>query len=326
MLLVVLTFLIIIILFLVGPREKVHGVIPRVNLPDDIDRFLKKSESNMPNLVPNTEKKVVWYHEREPQHDQTQTEYAIVYLHGFSASRQEIAPVCDELARQLKANLFYTRLTGHGCDGEAMRDITGTALLYDAAEALEIGKRIGKKLIVIGNSTGATLSTWLAQQDQGDSIHSLILLSPNFGVRQKSAEFILLPWGRYFLRFLQGPDYRFQAANELQSLYWTTVYPSEALIPMMGIIDFARKSCLEAIQTPTLILYSPTDQVLDVAKLKKHINRIGSTHKRILEITPGSSKKHVLAGDILSPDTNSKVLKEIVDFLHTCNESRYPIT
>ncbi|MDD4273595.1 MAG: hypothetical protein PHG14_07705 [Desulfobacter postgatei] len=37
-----------------------------------------------------------------------------VYIHGFSATRKETAPLSDLVAKTLNANLFYTRLSGHG--------------------------------------------------------------------------------------------------------------------------------------------------------------------------------------------------------------------
>lgn len=307
----------LVVAFLIGPREIIHGVVKHIDLPDDLDRYLRESEGYIELLTPGTEKRIIWLDPENP----SPSEVSIIYLHGFSASRQEIAPVCDLLAKRYNANLFYTRLSGHGCDGEAMRQISGTALLHDAAEAMAIGKRIGKKVIVIGNSTGATLATWLAEQDAENAIHSLVLLSPNFGLRQKTSELILLPWGRLILRLLQGPTYRFRPANEKQSLYWTTTFPSEALIPMMGLIRFVRNSCLEGIQIPTLVLYSPTDQVLDVKKIRKHIARIASEKKIVIEIEPVSDKKHVLAGDILSSQTTEQVVNEISDFLQTCNQT-----
>ena len=49
-----------------------------------------------------------------------QTQWAVVYIHGFSASRMETAPLADTIATALGANLFYARLAGHGRGGAAM--------------------------------------------------------------------------------------------------------------------------------------------------------------------------------------------------------------
>ena len=73
-------------------------------------------------------------------------------------------PLPDKVAAALGANLFYTRLTGHGQDGAAMAEGSVNAWINDYAEAIAIGRAIGDKVVVIGTSTGASLATWAASQ------------------------------------------------------------------------------------------------------------------------------------------------------------------
>ena len=82
---------------------------------DLLDRYFSKSESRVSGIRDGCEKKFVWHNNKRQQRD-----LAIVYIHGFSASRMETWPLCDRLAEAIGANLFYTRLTGHGQDGDAM--------------------------------------------------------------------------------------------------------------------------------------------------------------------------------------------------------------
>ena len=85
-------------------------------IPADIESYLAESEQRAgagAPLIPGTEKRIRWSAGREP------TDYAIVYLHGFSATRQELAPMLDRLADALGANLFETRLAGHGRGSDA---------------------------------------------------------------------------------------------------------------------------------------------------------------------------------------------------------------
>ena len=98
--------------------------------------------------------------------------------------------------------------------------------LNDAVEALELGKRLGDTVIVMGASTGGTLATWLASHDQSNSIGAVILMSPNFGAKRKESELMLLPWGGAILQLVEGSDYQFQPASDLQQQYWITRYPS----------------------------------------------------------------------------------------------------
>ena len=93
-------------------------VSPTAPIPADlhaIDAYLKGKESRVPGIREGCEKTIVWHQGRRQRRD-----LAMVYLHGFSASPMETRPLCDRLAAAIGANLFYTRLCGHGRDGQAM--------------------------------------------------------------------------------------------------------------------------------------------------------------------------------------------------------------
>ena len=108
----------------------------------------------MPGIRDGLEKEIVW---ADPM-IHAKTPISIVYIHGFSASKGEVRPLADEIADQLDANLFYTRLTGHGQDGAAMTQGSVNAWINDYEEALAIGRAIGDKVVVIATSTGGSLA------------------------------------------------------------------------------------------------------------------------------------------------------------------------
>jgi len=312
-------FLVLAVGFGLGPRVQLDETITPISLPDDITTYIKNSESQVPDIRPDTEKTIVWANPAAP----AKTPIALVYLHGFSATRQEIAPVSDIVAKSLGANLFYTRLTGHGRNGNAMANITVNALLHDATEALEIGKKLGNKVILIGTSTGGTLATWLATYDKSNTIAALILISPNYGPRRKESELLLLPWGNSVLQLVEGPVYQFEPYNELQQQYWTTQYPSEALLPMMGLVKLTRDKNLGKIQQPVLIMYSPEDSIVSTEAIQEYYSKFASTAKKIIAITDsGDPQQHILAGRVLSPHTTQEVADNIVEFIRLLPKSR----
>jgi esterase/lipase len=303
----------------VGPRVEIDETITPVILPDDIEAYIKNNESRIPDIRPNTEKTILWANPEAP----AKTPIALVYLHGFSATRQEIAPVSNIVAKTLGANLFYTRFTGHGRNGNAMADITVNALLNDAVEALEVGKKLGDKVILIGTSTGGTLATWLATYDTSNSIAALVLLSPNYGPRRKESELLLLPWGNTLLQMVEGPVYQFEPYNELQQQYWTTQYPSEALLPMMGLVKLTRDKQLERIEQPVLVMYSPNDSIVSTEAIKNNYFRFASKTKTIIAITDSSDpQQHIPAGRALSPKTTQEVANHILEFIQQIPLSR----
>ena len=84
----------------------------------------------------------------------------------------------------MNANIFYTRLTGHGRSNAAMAEATVNDWANDAVEALEIGKQLGERVMIVGTSTGATLAAWLATYDQSNDILAHVWISPNFGPKR----------------------------------------------------------------------------------------------------------------------------------------------
>jgi hypothetical protein len=110
--------------FFAGPSNEFGSDTPtsRAAPPSsstELDAWLAQSESQFTGIKPGTAKGIVWANDTHQK-----TPWAVVYLHGFSASRLETAPVADHVAKQLGANLFYTRLSGHGLPGKAMGQVT----------------------------------------------------------------------------------------------------------------------------------------------------------------------------------------------------------
>lgn len=229
----------------------------------NIDALLAKSEANYSDLVKGTEKHVEWHNNVGQK-----TTISIVYLHGFSATHKELSPMTETLAKQLGANVFYSRLKGHGRSDDAMSEATVEAWLADAKQAYEIGTLIGDKVILIGTSTGGTLSTWLTAQTfvNADKVIANILISPNFAVSGGGTWLLKSSLGMWFAKLLAG-DYRgFEPQNEFHAKYWTERYPMEALQPMLYLLDEVDDLDKSKITIPQLFVYSPNDTVIDVEK------------------------------------------------------------
>ncbi len=304
---------------LAGPRVRVdlpeHGTPPL----EDLDAYLAEAEAHHGDLRPGTEKTIVWHDPllRSP------TPVSVVYLHGFSATRQETAPLAELIASRLEANLFYTRLAGHGRPGDAMGEATAGDWLADALEAFAIGQQLGDRVVVIGTSTGGTLALWLAGQTLEDpsiarSLEAVVLISPNLGPADSRSEMLLWPWGRRLAHAVQGSHYEWEPANEDHARYWSLRYPTDALVEMMALVASVRDLPLQEIRVPALIFFSPDDQVVDASKIELHADRLGATPKKLIPVTDtGDPSRHVLAGSVLSPQTTERMARESVDFLRS---------
>ncbi len=297
---------------LLGPRVEMDETIHPVEVPDDVDSWLAQSEADVSGIRPGDGKAVVWADSAG-----VRTPTAVVYLHGFSADRHEFDPVPKRLADSLGANLFFTRFTGHGRDGEAMADVDGGDWFQDVAEAVAVGRRLGDRVVLLGTSTGGTLATWAAgQKGLKDDIAALILISPNFHPKDRTTRLLLWPWGEYLVKLVVGPERCWEAYNAEQGRHWTTCYPTEALLPMMGLVERVRTMPLEEVTAPTLVLYSGEDEVVDPGATMAAFGRLGAAPKLLLPFHGSTDPSHhLLAGDIMSPDTNDAILLPMLTFL-----------
>jgi len=306
-----IVLIVLVILFLLGPTAEIGIQLKPITLPEDLDQYLKQTEARFSDIVPGAEKTIIWANAAK-----TRTPLSIVYLHGYSATRQETAPLSDQIAAQLGANLFYTRLAGHGRNGAAMAEATINDWLNDTIEAFEIGRSLGDKVIVIGTSTGGTLATWLAEQPNTEAVASYVFISPNYGPIERLSEVLAWPWGEQLTPLFVGQEFSWTPANEQQARYWTHRYPSKALVPMMRLVKFVRESRLEHIHTPVLVIYSPNDKVINVQKIEQAYAQMGARVKAIKPVTRNVNPlNHVLAGDILAPENTASVAKLILDFI-----------
>lgn len=264
------------------------------------------------SIIEGAEKRVRWYGEESGK----RRDIAVVYLHGFSATRQEIAPVAERIADGLEANLYETRLSGHGLESAALSNVSAEDWLADGVESLVIGSLLGEKIVLVGTSTGATLALALADHELFERVHTLVLLSPNFAPRDGTAEFLIRPGGPQLARMLVGENRSWTAANDRQERYWTTTYPTQALVEMMRLVDFARARLPLSLEAGVLTIYSPNDQVVDTERIERSIARIQSPRLETVAVEDsGDPSNHVLAGDILSPENNDELASRVIGFV-----------
>lgn len=296
--------------FAAGPRVRLDPQKPDLHWPDDlsaVESNLAAGESKFTDLVPNTEKRITWFGGQRKR-----TPVSIVYIHGFGASRQEIAPVQHKVAAALKANLFETRLSGHG-RGLALGDTKAQEWINDSWEAYEIGRRIGDKVIIVAMSTGAPLALYLADQDQGRNIAGMALLSANFYPYDPKARILLLPWGLGLAKMIQGKDYEWTPRNKEMGIYWTTKHKVDTLLEVMALVDYSAQIDLARMKIPTIMIYTKKDTVVSPAHIEAAYARLGSPRKQLIDL-PGATM-HNIASNIVAPENVDEVSGLIARFM-----------
>lgn len=280
---------------------------------DDPEAYLARREACWPDVKPGLQKKILWANRTS----KAVTPYSIIYIHGFSASAGEVRPLPDLIAEALSANVFFTRLQGHArTSPDAIGEATLDGWLEDTAEALAIGRRIGRKIIMISCSTGGTLATWaLAQKALAPDVAVAVFLSPNYGIRAFGADLLQSRWGRLLARLVIGKRAGFVPENEAHAKIWTISYPIEALFTLAQTLKLVDRVRVEDIRTPAFFLYSSHDQVVRSERTRAVAARWGGPHAEVDLGDIGTGSNHVLAGDVLSPQMTAPLAAKIVDWL-----------
>lgn len=302
-------------LIVCGPRAKINLDedirAPRLISDDlpDLSDAIAKTESQLP-IVEGTEKRITWFNGFQ------KTPWSVVAIHGFSSSRQETAPLAKRVAHDLRANLFETRLRGHGRRDDVLHQATASMWIEDAAYAFALGQKLGDRVLVIAVSTGATLAALAisAQLHGSQSIGALALISPNFGLRPLSTRLLSWPWMPLILPAFV-PRRSFQPINDAHGRYWTEDYRVEALFEMQALIDAADRVDFSSIRIPTLLIASAADDVVDFQVTEEIAARWPTAKLQVVQPPAGAPSSHVLAGDILNPTLTSQLQQQIGDFL-----------
>jgi len=228
------------------------------------------------------------------------TEYVVLYLHGFSASPEEGAPIHTDFAKRYGCNMYVPLLSDHGLiSADAMLNFTAERYLQSAYDALQVAKKMGKKVIVMATSTGCTAALFLASKT--DDIDALICYSPNIRVFDPKSALLAKPWGLQISRMvLGGKYYTWQAPPDAQP-YWDTKYRIESLIELQRLLEGTmNKSTFEKVQVPTFVGYYyknevEQDSVVSVEKIKEMYSQLGSKNKA-LQAFPNAGKHAICSG------------------------------
>ncbi|NRF38962.1 carboxylesterase [Pedobacter foliorum] len=308
----------VIVVYLLGPKPK-HPIyattLPSVPAVNQLEDYVKNIESKH-KIKPNNEAEIVWADTANKQ----QTEYAIVYLHGYSASKEEGNPTHINLAKKIKANLYLARLADHGIDTvSAMEYFTADRLWESAKQALEIGKRLGKKVILVGTSTGGTLTLKLAATYP--DIYSIILISPNVAINEQLAFLANDPWGLQMSRIVRGgKEEVVKGKSDEYKKYWYTQYRLESVVQLEELVETTmNEETFKNVKQPTLLVYyykneQEQDPVVKVDAMLKMYDELGTPANLKSKVAIPNGGNHVLGSHITSKDLES-VQKAIDGFV-----------
>ncbi len=284
-----------------------------------LETYIKQNEAQH-TIKPENEARIIWAHDSAKQ----KTEYAIVYLHGFSASQEEGDPVHTSIAKKFGCNLYLARLAEHGIDTtEELMNLTAEKYWKTVKQAYAIGKELGNKVVIMGTSTGGTNALQLAANYPG--IAALILLSPNIAIKDPNAWLANNPWGLQIARIVKGSNYNTtKDQRDIYKKYWNSHYRLEAIVNLQEYLETTTNNeTFTKIQQPVLMLYYYRDEVhqdsvVQVNAMLKMFDELGTVPALKRKLAMPNTGDHVLGSYVKSNDyqgVETEITKFMMDVL-----------
>lgn len=284
-----------------------------------LETYIQQNEATH-KVKPENEARIIWANDSTKQ----KTEYAIVYLHGFSASQEEGDPVHTNIARKFGCNLYLARLAEHGIDTtEELMNLTAEKYWESVKQAYAIGKQLGHKVIIMGTSTGGTNALQLAANYP--EIASLILLSPNIAIKDPNAWLANNPWGLQIARIVKGSNYNTtKDQRDIYKKYWNSHYRLEAIVNLQEYLETTmKKETFAKVKQPVLLLYYykddvHQDSVVQVSAMLKMYDELGTKAEEKRKRAMQNTGDHVLGSYVKSNDyqgVETEITKFMMDIL-----------
>jgi pimeloyl-ACP methyl ester carboxylesterase len=311
----------LIVLYLLGPSpatpvyNKDMPAVPAQAVA--LEAYIHDNEA-VHKLKPDNEARIVWVNDSLKQ----KTEYALVYLHGFSASQGEGDPVHRYIAHKFGMNLYLARLAEHGIDTvDAMVNLTADNYWESAKQALAIGQQLGKKVILMGTSTGGTFAIQLAAA-YPDAVSALVLMSPNIAINDPNAWLLNNHWGLQIAHLVTGSDYIESKEDHgpLYQQYWYTKYRSEAVVALEELLETAmNKETFEKVRQPAGFFYYYKDKIhqdstVKVSAALEMFDQLGTPAGLKYKQAIPEAGTHVIGSSVRSHDVEG-VKKGVVHFM-----------
>jgi pimeloyl-ACP methyl ester carboxylesterase len=301
----------LVIIYLLGPKpkkpdfSKLHAVPYSIDL-HQLEENINRSESELP-VKKDNQARIIW---ATPY---TKTPYSIVYLHGNGASQEEGDPMHEALAHRYGCNLYLSRLKGHGLITEdPMLNMDAAEWMQSALDAIEVGKAIGDKVILVSCSTGSTLGLYLEAKYPG-LVAAHIMFSPNIDIYDPKSAILDGPWGLQIARkILKSKTYSWAITpSQVAQQYWYTTYRIEGLVTLKSMIDATMTaSTFKAIKDPVFLAYYYYDQdhqdkIVSVTRMKEMYEELGTPAAEKKNVPLKNAGTHMIATDIFNDNLNA---------------------
>ena len=237
----------------------------------------------------------------------TNNNIGILLIHGYMAAPFEVMEL-SEFLKDKGYVVFATRLKGHGTSPEDLSQRQYEDWIESAKEAYVFLENSCKKVIIGGFSAGAAIALYM--QTIIKNCPAVFAISPPMRLKDRSVNFV--PTVNMWNKIMKKVDFKkfakdFIKNNPEHPHINYTRNPLVSINELEKLIDDLNKK-IEKIKTPSLIIQSRQDPVVDYKGTLQMFEKLKCKKKEILLF---DYKKH----GILIGKNNKRIFKSITDFL-----------
>jgi esterase/lipase len=189
-----------------------------------------------------------------------------------------------------------------------MINFTPDGYWESAKQALQIGKQLGEKVILMSTSTGGTLALKLAAEYPND-VYALIMMSPNVAIHDGRSFLLNNHWGLQIAQTLTGSDFVTASdSSPIYKQYWYWRYPLQAATQLQELLETTMtKQTFEKVKQPVLMLYyykdeTHQDSVVSVPAMLNMFTELGTPNNLKVKRAMPNVGDHVMGSYIKSKD------------------------
>jgi esterase/lipase len=282
-----------------------------------LEADINTSERQVPNIKPNCEARIIWADSTKKQ----KTKVVLLYLHGFSATYAEGAPVNFDLAKRFGCNIYMARLYEHGVEkgDDNLLNFNADKYVESAEQALHIARQLGDSVVILGTSAGGALAIWLAAQHP--DLKGVMAYSPAVEVYRADAKLMAGPWGMQIAHLSTGKNHNdWTFTNPKQRFFWTNHQRFEGIAQLILFQNYAMTpETFSKVNCPFFLGYyyeneEKQDKVVSIPAMKSMFEQIKTPLSKKRSVNFPNTHNHVLMCDLISDDWQT-VEAESVKFM-----------
>ncbi len=204
----------------------------------------------------------------------------VVVLHGFTASPEEVRPLCEYLATEHDYTIYAPRLTHHGTQAADMNRSQWWDWYFTALDAHYVMSQQCEKVVLIGLSMGGATALLLAANTDPDAV--IVCAAPAEIEKTIQTRLAGMVWPiRKFSPKLGSED-----MNDPVWHHRYRVYPLHAIPELVAYVEIVEQ-VLPQVTAPAFLIHAENDEVVPFHNMDTIASLIGSARVDTLPMQEG---------------------------------------